>query len=120
MPFVPDLTVRDRRPELMDQPGLAADAHEAALAGLSRANRLSLAVSTVWRPVAARMRSDPSRRWRLLDVACGAGDVPLGLARRAAAAKLPLEVSGCDLSETSVAHARRQATAAGRRAEFFA
>jgi 2-polyprenyl-3-methyl-5-hydroxy-6-metoxy-1,4-benzoquinol methylase len=119
MPLLPDLTVRDRRPELMDQPGLAADAHNAALAGLSRANRLSLAVSTLWRPLAARIKADPERRWRLLDVACGAGDVPLGIARRAAVAGLPLDVAGCDLSETAVAHATRDAVAAGLRAEFF-
>lgn len=114
-----DLAVRDRRPELMDDPALAADAHHAALAGLSRANSLSLAHRTLWRPLAARMRRDPSRRWRLLDVATGAGDVPLALARRARAAGFDLDVSGCDLSETAIDHATRRAKAAGLPATFF-
>jgi len=114
-----DLAVRDRHPELMDDPALAADAHHAALAGLSRANLLSLAPRTLWRPLAARIRRDPSRRWRLLDVATGAGDVPLALARRAKAASLPLDVSGCDLSDTAIDHATRRAKTAGLAATFF-
>lgn len=113
------LAARDRRPELMDQPGLAEPAHAAALAGLARVNRLSFAVGTLWRPIARRMRSDPTRKWRLLDVACGSGDVSIGLARRAAAAGLPLAVEGCDISGTAVEHARRRADAAGVPAEFF-
>jgi 2-polyprenyl-3-methyl-5-hydroxy-6-metoxy-1,4-benzoquinol methylase len=116
---VPDLSARDRRPELMDEPGLAAAAHDAALAGLTRVNRLSFAASTLWRPIAERVRRNPTRTWRLLDVACGAGDVPLGLARRAERSGLRLEVVGCDVSETAIAHARRRAEREEVAAEFF-
>jgi 2-polyprenyl-3-methyl-5-hydroxy-6-metoxy-1,4-benzoquinol methylase len=118
--IAPDLSARDRQPELMDQPGLAAEAHHDALAGLATINRLSFAARALWRPIAARMQAEPKRTWRLLDVACGAGDVPVALARRAARAGLRLSVAGCDVSETAVACARRRAEAAGIDAEFFA
>lgn len=113
------LATRHRHPELMDQPGLAEPAHAAALAGLARVNSLSRAANTLWQPLAQRMRSDPSRHWRLLDVACGAGDVPISLARRATSAGFSLSVAGCDMSETAVTHAARRADAARVPAEFF-
>lgn len=103
----------------MDDPGLAAPVHHAALAGLARANRVSFAAASIWRPIAARMRREPTRRWRLLDVASGAGDVPLGLARRATRAGLPLAVVGCDVSDVAVEHARRRAEASRILASFF-
>ena len=117
--LAPDLSVRDRQPELMDQPGIATEAHRDALAGLERVNRLSFAAAALYRPIAARMRSEPSRRWKLLDVACGAGDVPIALARAAAGAGLLLEVAGCDVSETAIGHAQSNAERASVAAEFF-
>lgn len=117
--LAPDLSVRDRRPELMDQPGIDAGVHRDALAGLERVNRLSFAAAALYRPITARMQSEPSRRWKLLDVACGAGDVPITLTRATAEAGLSLKVAGCDISETAVAHARANAERADVAAEFF-
>jgi 2-polyprenyl-3-methyl-5-hydroxy-6-metoxy-1,4-benzoquinol methylase len=117
--FVPDLSSRDRQPELMDQPGLSEDAHRLALRGLARINRLSFSANAIWRAIAAEIGKRPPREWRLLDVACGSGDVPLTLARYAASRNISLRVAGCDMSETAVAQASSRASAAGISAEFF-
>src|SRR5688500_9461113 len=101
--IAPDLSARDRQPELMDQLGLAAEAHRDALACLMAINRPSFAARVRWRPIAERMQAEPKRTWRLLDVACGAGDVPVALAKRAARSGLSLSVVGCDASEAAVA-----------------
>ncbi|MBA3311754.1 MAG: methyltransferase domain-containing protein [Planctomycetota bacterium] len=115
----PDLSARDRQPELMDQPGLAEDAHRAALRGLARVNRLSFSARSIWRPIVAEMKRQSSRRWRLLDVACGSGDVPLALAGYAATERLILSVAGCDMSDTAVVHANERARQSGAAADFF-
>jgi len=117
--LVPNLAVRDRRPELMDQPGLSEDAHRKALLGLARVNRLSFSARAIWLPIVTEIRKRPPRKWRLLDVACGAGDVPLTLARYAASQQVSLHVAGCDMSETAVTEAARKGNAAGVAAEFF-
>lgn len=115
----PNLSTRDRQPELMDQPGLEEAVHRQALRGLARVNRLSFSAQALWRPIAAEMKKQPSRRWRLLDVACGSGDMPLALARFAATKNLHLAVAGCDVSDTAVAHANDRALRSGLVADFF-
>jgi len=47
-----------------------------------------------------------------LDVGCGGGDVAVNLARRAAAAGLPVRIDGCDISPVAVEHAIDRARAA--------
>jgi 2-polyprenyl-3-methyl-5-hydroxy-6-metoxy-1,4-benzoquinol methylase len=89
----------------MDDPDLPATEHGSALDGLARLNRWSFAPSTLWSAVAEIARAE-RRPLTLLDVACGGGDLPVALARRARRAGLPLEVSGCDRSPTALAHAR--------------
>lgn len=92
----------DRRltPELMDDPALDPAEHRRALDGLSRINRLSSTVSTLWPSLvqAARQSQHASRSLRVLDVACGGGDVAVSLSLRARKAHLPMRIDGCDLS----------------------
>jgi 2-polyprenyl-3-methyl-5-hydroxy-6-metoxy-1,4-benzoquinol methylase len=59
------------------------------------------------------------RPLRVLDIATGAGDVPIGLWRRAVRTGVPLEVAGCDLSPGAVRHAKRQAGGARAPVRFF-
>jgi len=59
------------------------------------------------------------RRLRLLDVACGGGDIARALARRAQRENFPLEVHGCDVSPVALAHAREQALREGLEVSFF-
>lgn len=115
------LLARRREPEQMDQPGLAPPSHDAALAGLERINRWSAADAALRGPVLAlarELRDGPQPRApRLLDVACGGGDVPLALWRAARDARLPLDVTALDRSPQAVAHACAAATRLGPEAE---
>jgi 2-polyprenyl-3-methyl-5-hydroxy-6-metoxy-1,4-benzoquinol methylase len=117
------LRQRRREPEVMDQPGLDERRHHQALDGLARINWISASSLILWPPIRAlcrarRQRGDP-RPVRVLDVASGAGDVPIRTWRRARRKGFPLEVAGCDFNPVAVEHARRRA--AERRAEvtFF-
>ncbi|MGQ0636396.1 MAG: methyltransferase domain-containing protein [Planctomycetaceae bacterium] len=115
------LEQRDRQPEVMDQPGLSPELHAQALASLRRINRLSCVARSVWRPIRALLREpDALIAPRILDVACGGGDIALELARRAARGSIRAHVAGCDRSAFAIDFARR-AAARDRRpdVEFF-
>lgn len=102
----------------MDDPALDARRHAHALDGLARINRFSRSSAIVWRavrPIAARVGG----ALRVLDVATGAGDVPVGLCRRAAAGGISLEMSACDISPPALRHASQRAQRAGAKIEFF-
>jgi SAM-dependent methyltransferase len=105
------LRVRDRRPEVMDDPSLPAADHRRALAGLARINRWTGAAKLLWRPLRALAARRPAPL-RVLDVATGSGDIPLALARLARRAGVPMSLAGCDLSPTAVAEANQQSAAA--------
>jgi 2-polyprenyl-3-methyl-5-hydroxy-6-metoxy-1,4-benzoquinol methylase len=113
------LRARHRRPELMDDPGLHPAEHRRALAGLARLNVWSRSAASLWPPVRALADSTSGRPVRVLDVATGAGDVPVGLWRRAKRAGIPIEISGCDVSPVAVAAADRRARSAGADMAFF-
>ncbi|HXD88385.1 MAG TPA: methyltransferase domain-containing protein [Urbifossiella sp.] len=119
MAFLAALSRRERIPELMDDPGLDPREHRRALAGLARINRFSGSIAVLWKPVLRFAREHPAKPLRLLDVATGSGDVPIGLWQKAKAAGIPLSVEGCDISPTAIESARSNAEAAGTRANFF-
>jgi SAM-dependent methyltransferase len=119
MPIPFSLRQRRREPELMDQPDLEEGLHLGALRGLERINRWSGSAGLLWRPVRALARQAGGSPLRLLDIATGAGDVPLGLWRKGRRAGVPLAVEGCDRSPRAVAHARRRAAEAGADVRFF-
>ena len=106
----PALPLAQRRlvPEVMDDPSLGVDAHREALRGLARLNHASSADAPIWRAIrpAAVRAAEAGRPLRVLDVACGGGDVPLALLRRADAEGIALELTGCDISDTALQHAR--------------
>jgi 2-polyprenyl-3-methyl-5-hydroxy-6-metoxy-1,4-benzoquinol methylase len=104
------LTTRNRQPELMDQPGLDQDLHGQALRGLALVNWLSMTSRIIWRPIRKlAQETTPSRPLRILDVACGGGDVTQRLAVRARRAGIPVQVDGCDISPGAIALARKAA-----------
>lgn len=100
MPARLDLHARRRTPELMDDPALERDRHVRALKDLARLNHLSGGARTFWSHL--RRESVSTEPLRVLDVACGGGDVVLDLARLSRASGRPLEVDGCDLSPRAV------------------
>jgi 2-polyprenyl-3-methyl-5-hydroxy-6-metoxy-1,4-benzoquinol methylase len=105
--------------ELMDDPGLDPAVHRRALAGLVRLNAWSGSVNILWPSIRDLARSGNGRSIRILDVATGAGDVPIGLWRLAARAGIPVEIHGCDLSPVAVAEAEERARTAGAAVTFF-
>ena len=102
----------------MDDPGLEPVRHVRALEALATVNVLSWTAGRVWREL-LRSGLAPGRPVRVLDLACGGGDVAVALARRAGRSGLPLEVHGCDRSPVALGHARRSAKRAGVEVRFF-
>jgi 2-polyprenyl-3-methyl-5-hydroxy-6-metoxy-1,4-benzoquinol methylase len=113
-----DLRRRHRQPEVMDQPDLDPRQHAQALRGLARINLWSGSARLLWPPLRdlARRASGPLR---LLDVATGAGDVPVRLWLGARRAGIALDVAGCDRSPCAVEHARQRARDEGADVPFF-
>lgn len=117
--ILPDLSRRVRLPELMDDPGLDPGEHRRALEALARVSRVSRTGARAWASVRSVAAASRDRPVRVLDLACGGGDVVVELARRAAGAGLALEAHGCDVSGTALERARDQAGRAGVPARFF-
>ncbi|MEW6253278.1 MAG: methyltransferase domain-containing protein [Planctomycetota bacterium] len=124
------LQVRRREPELMDQPGLNEQEHRAALRGLARANLVSRTAAQLWRPIRALareaaagskpgVRNPAAPKLSVLDIATGAGDVPVRLGRMARRAGIALELHACDCSRRAIAAGCQAAARAGVAVEFF-
>lgn len=120
MPFIPDLSHRERVPELMDDPALDPRRHRRALDGLARVNRFSHAVASLVPSIRELAAANGHGPIRILDVACGGGDVAVGLARRLAAIGVDARVDGMDLSRVAVERAAERAARAGTGGRFFA
>ncbi len=112
-----DPEIRIREPEIMDRQDLDPLEHRHALRGLARLNIAAASARAKRAPILALARGS-SRTLRVLDVACGAGDGIVALAKDRALARLPLEFHGCDRSEVAVMHAREYAKACGANVTF--
>ncbi len=113
------MRLRDLQPELMDDPALPAAEHRRALVGLARLNSYSDSVGVLW-PKVRRVAIELGRPVKILDVATGSGDVPLGLWQRAKRAGFKLELSACDISPLALETAAERTSAAGASVEYFA
>ncbi len=102
----------------MDDPALEMRRHHQALQGLTRLNAFSGSVRILWPPIHA-LACEATVPLRVLDVATGAGDVPLRIWSRARRAGMAFQVEGCDRSPTAVAHAQARARRAGADLRFF-
>lgn len=119
MPPFPSLRQRQPQPEVMDQPGLDRARHFHALRGLERLNRVSGSAGLLWpalRRLAGKLGPRPPR---VLDVATGAGDVPISLWLRARRHGLDLQVDGCDVSSLAIDYARQRAAWRAADVGFF-
>jgi 2-polyprenyl-3-methyl-5-hydroxy-6-metoxy-1,4-benzoquinol methylase len=99
----------------MDALDLEPGAHRRALDGLARLNRWSFAARLLSKPVLSMEGN--CHPLRVLDVACGGGDVTVGLARLADERAF---VDGCDLSPRAVEIATARARRANVPSTFFA
>lgn len=93
----------------MDDPTLDEVSHRQALRGLARVNAVSRTAQVIGKTVIRQLGADLSQRLRLLDVACGGGDVTIGIARWAEQHGLAMDVVGCDLSPVAVKDATENA-----------
>jgi 2-polyprenyl-3-methyl-5-hydroxy-6-metoxy-1,4-benzoquinol methylase len=112
------LAQRKLVPEVMDDPALDPAKHEHALKSLSRINFFSTSASIVWPAIRRLAIASPSKQLRVLDIASGAGDVPLALWRKAKRAGLNMEFSGVDLSARAVEFARARSAQASAPIRF--
>lgn len=110
---------RQREPEIMDQANLDPDQHRHALSGLARINNWSGSARILWGPL-KRLARECRKPLRVLDIATGAGDLPLRLWQKARNKRLPLSIEACDISETALAFARAKARACNADVRFFA
>lgn len=124
---MPWLLPLSRTPELMDDPGIAEAEHLHALTALARINAVSRTAARLAAAVARLLpdqSGDPKHSpFTVVDVACGGGDVTIGLARRlarAAAGRISLRVVGVDISPRAVERARVAAARAGTDVSFEA
>jgi 2-polyprenyl-3-methyl-5-hydroxy-6-metoxy-1,4-benzoquinol methylase len=99
----------------MDDPALDEKIHQQALAGLRRVNSLSRTAAVFERAIVASgiLNGSKSEPIRVLDIACGGGDLVIQLSRRLQKYGRTVEVEGCDISPTAIAFANKQATDAG-------
>ena len=114
-----NLAKRRRLPELMDDPGLSRELHFRALAGLSRLNDWSGSVRIIWRALRSLEHDGNSDRLRILDLATGAGDIPIALWRRARRSGMTVQIDACDISPVALEYARRRSGEHGARIRFF-
>jgi 2-polyprenyl-3-methyl-5-hydroxy-6-metoxy-1,4-benzoquinol methylase len=102
------LASRSRSAEQMDDPGLDPEIYQTVLKDLSQVNRWTLAA----RPTLSFLRRaiGPAKRFRLLDVGFGHGDMLRRIGRWAKRRGISAELVGADLNPNSV-EAARAATA---------
>ncbi len=100
-------------PEIMDDPGITEAAHLNALNGLRRINRASNTVHYMMKPIVALARRENLKRLSMLDVACGGGDVPIGVAIMAQRAGVEIDLTLLDRSATALENAAAAAEGAG-------
>ena len=109
---------RQRVAEVMDDPALDQAAHRQALAGLGRINRWSGSARAMFEAIARLPPMDGGRPIRVLDVACGGGDVAIGLYHLARQYDLPMQITAGDISDTALSYAQEKARLADAQIHF--
>jgi len=109
--FLDFKSLKQRRivPELMDDLSLNQSEHIRALRGLERLNALSLSDRFIWKSILKFHKDRPLQPLRILDIAAGAGDIMLSLARKAQAKRLSFTFEGCDVNPQAVLYAGERA-----------
>jgi 2-polyprenyl-3-methyl-5-hydroxy-6-metoxy-1,4-benzoquinol methylase len=110
---------RCREAELMDSPELDRSQHLGALAGLRRINVVSRSAATLWPFLVTVSRTIQPNPLRVLDLACGSGDIVMALAERARRAGIAIQCDGCDTSPVAVDTAEREARRLGLQSVSF-
>jgi len=118
MEAIRDIAIRRLQPELMDQPDLIPAQHFEALDGLARLNWWSGSARIVWSGIQRARLPRADRPLEILDLACGSGDVTIGIWQRARRRGVPVRVVGRDRSPLAIQHARQRAQSVGADVRF--
>ena len=106
-------------PEIMDDPLLDRELHLAALRGLERLNSASNSKNILARPLEKlARRKEQTLPLRILDIACGAGDLPIQLSTCLNRSGTKIEMHGLDISDLAVNYATKNNEAAGTNCKF--
>jgi SAM-dependent methyltransferase len=97
---------RQLSPEKMDQPGLEPRSHAQALAALRRINFLSGTASQIGRQITKIVPPGTTNSLRILDLACGSGDVLLNILAYCRKKYASVEGIGVDMSPFAIAQAQ--------------
>ena len=111
------LVYRSLKPELMDCPDINWNEHREALQDLERINSFSLASEPIWQAILKY--TDRKNKYKILDIATGAGDLPVMLAGKAKQQGFHFEIHGCDKSMQAIQYAHQKAKAKGMKIHFF-
>ena len=111
--------LRDRKPEVMDQPGLDPAEHDRALRGLRRINAISRCVPGLFRHLEALALESPAESLSVLELACGGADTAIELAAQAQRRQLKMTVHACDLNPEAIRIARRNVARQNSNVELF-
>ena len=98
---------RHLQAEIMDSPDLDERRHLIALDALQRINYFSGTVGQLWSDIQPTVVRYRDHRLTLLDLACGGGDVALGLEAEGRKQGFDVRVVGCDVSPVAIRRARR-------------
>ena len=98
---------RDRKPEVMDQPGLDPAEHDRALRGLRRINAVSRCVPGLFRHLETLALESPGDPLSVLELACGGAGTAIDLAALAKRRQLNWTIQACDLNPEAIRIARR-------------
>jgi len=105
--------------ERMDDPSLDLPSHLHALRGLRRINRWTGNAALAWTPIWDLARELKGNRLRVLDIATGAGDIPIGLWKKSRQYGLQLEIEACDVSRNALEFAADNCKQAGAEVRLF-
>ena len=114
-----DLSARRLRPELMDSADLDAREFVGALRGLRRVNAATGTLRILFPAISRMARARADAPLRVLDVACGGGDVAIRLSARLRASGIAAAVHGCDVNPVAVRHAHQHAVRVKEPVSFF-
>lgn len=103
----------------MDDPSLGRSEHLKALKVLARLNRLSRTAPSLAEEMRSRWDFDRRKPLRILDLACGGGDIVFSLERMSKGSGTKHQIDGCDVSPVAVDFANSKAGQIGSGARFF-